>query len=515
MIKLIELLDAVSHKTLLNPEALEVLKSRDVVEITSDSRQAREGTIFVALQGEHTDGHQYLPHALNAGVVAVVGHGSKLLKAYEEAPDFHANTLWIQVEEPYMALAQLSAKIAGYPGHHLKLVGVTGTNGKTTVTHLIERMLQDAGRSVGLIGTLGQKSTKASGYHSTGHTTPMAPELQNILADMQREKMDYVVMEVSSHALDQHRVAECDFQVAVWTNLTQDHLDYHKTMGAYCSAKCKLFSGLTPSDTPRYAVINLDDPAAPKFIEACPQGTEIFTYSLKNPEASIYAQNVSFSIEGATFDVVTPQGSMPVKLQIAGEFSIYNALAALGGGLALQLALKHCVQALQAVPGIRGRFEVIHQQPYVIVDYAHTPDGLENILKAARFVLPTGGKLITVFGCGGDRDTTKRPQMGHIAETMSDTIVVTSDNPRTEDPQQIITDILAGIQRFDSTRMFVSIDREQAIHQAIAMAKVNDIVVIAGKGHEDYQILADRIIHFDDKEVVKHYFDKTQSVLPS
>lgn len=496
--------------TLINPEALPAVAKNEVANITSDSRTVKAGTIFVALSGSHTDGHQYVEKAIESGALAVViqsDHQNKLNLSTATCPILTApNT--------YKALAELCSQFHGEPGKHLKLVGVTGTNGKTTVTHLVETMLQHWGKSVGLIGTLGQKVSKSqktsansdpSHYDSTGHTTPMAPELQEILADMREQQQEYVVMEVSSHALDQYRVHGCDFQVAVLTNLTQDHLDYHKTMEHYWRSKALLFKRLNPATGRKTAVINLDTDHAEDFIKSCPPGVTLYSYSLDNTTAAVYAKNTSYSISGASFTVVTPVGEHPVKLKIAGQFSVYNALAAIAAGIGCGIPLPTCIEAIEQVPGIRGRFEVVSENPFVIVDYAHTPDGLKNILSAARVVTPQGGRLICVFGCGGDRDATKRPKMGGIVEELADVLVVTSDNPRSEDPQQIITDIMTGIKRFDGQRMMVNADREQAIHQAIDVASANDIIVVAGKGHEDYQILADKTIHFDDREVVQTY----------
>jgi UDP-N-acetylmuramoyl-L-alanyl-D-glutamate--2,6-diaminopimelate ligase len=359
------------------------------------------------------------------------------------------------------------------------------------------------------LGTLGFKAPGQEAYDNTHHTTPMAVELQALLNRLYQEGFESLVMEVSSHALDQYRVYGCDFDVAVLTNLTQDHLDFHKTMGNYFKAKAKLFTGLQPrSDKPKAAVINLDDEYAQKFIEICPTNVQVLTYSLKNPEAKVRAENVHYTIHGASFKCVTPAGEMDIQLKIAGQFGVYNALAAIATAVALKVPLQIIKTALESVTGIRGRFEVVAQEPAVIVDYAHTPDGLENILNAARIVTPQGGRLIAVFGCGGDRDASKRPKMGAIAERLADVVVVTSDNPRTEDPQQIITDILAGIERFQPERMVVDPDRKAAIHRAIDLARPNDIIVVAGKGHEDYQILADRTIHFDDREVVQEYMEQ-------
>lgn len=499
--KLAELFNHLPDATVETPELLKAAGEQAAAGVTSDSRQAKSGMIFVALGGSRTDGHQFLNSAATQGALALVIEADR--RGSLQLP---GNIPVIAVPNTHKALAELSAALNSFPGKQLRLVGVTGTNGKTTVTHLIEQMLADQGKSVGLIGTLGRKSTKQKTYDSTGHTTPMATELQEILHEMKAEGDEFVVMEVSSHALEQYRVHGCDFEVAVLTNITQDHLDYHKTMEQYWKAKALLFSRLEPgSGKKRSAVINLDSDYAREFIAACPEGVELYTYSIKAPDANVRIENPNYSIAGSSFTVITPVGKAEVRLKLGGQFSVYNALAALASGLALGIPLEACVQSLEKVPGIRGRFEVVSEKPYVIVDYAHTPDGLENVLNAARVVTPEKGRLIAVFGCGGDRDATKRPKMGGIVERLADRLVVTSDNPRTEDPQQIITDVISGIQRFDSTRMVVEADRKQAIHQAIDMAGPEDIIVVAGKGHEDYQILGDRTIHFDDREVVQDY----------
>lgn len=499
--KLAELIAQLPEVTIETPDLYEKAKDQAVTGVTNDSRQAKAGVIFVALGGSRTDGHQFLNNAANEGALALVIEAER-----KNSISIPANVVVLSVPNTWKSLAEFSSALHGRPGKTLRLVGVTGTNGKTTVTHLIEQMLEDQNKKVGLIGTLGHKSTKQKNYDSTGHTTPMAHELQEILKDMRDDGNEYVVMEVSSHALEQNRVADCDFEVAVLTNITQDHLDYHKTMEQYWKAKAILFNGLKTGDQKqRSAVINLDSDYAREFIAATPEGVTLYTYAIQAPDANVRIENANYSIAGSSFTVITPAGRADVKLKLGGQFSVYNALAAIASGLALGISLDACVKAIERVPGIRGRFEVVSEKPYVIVDYAHTPDGLENVLNAARVVTPKDARLIAVFGCGGDRDATKRPKMGRIAERLADLLVITSDNPRTEDPQQILTDVITGIQRFDSSRMSVNVDREQAIHMAIDMAQPEDIIVVAGKGHEDYQILADRTIHFDDREVVQTY----------
>jgi UDP-N-acetylmuramoyl-L-alanyl-D-glutamate--2,6-diaminopimelate ligase len=506
--KLGELLRYLMDATIETPGPYTHLQNQTVKGVTSDSRQVKSGMVFVALGGSRVDGHQFLTSAASQGALALIIDADR-----KNSIDIPASLPVLSVGNTYKALAELSAAFHGFPGRSLRMVGVTGTNGKTTVTHLIEKMLEDQDKKVGLIGTLGRKTSNQQTYDTTGHTTPMATELQEILHEMKQDGTECVVMEVSSHALEQYRVHCCDFEVAVLTNITQDHLDYHKTMEQYWRAKSLLFSRLdTTGGKKRSAVINLDSDYAREIIALCPKTVQLYTYAIHAEDANIRIENPNYSIAGSSFTVITPDGKADVKLKLGGQFSVYNALAALASGLALGIPLEDCVKSIEKVPGIRGRFEVVSEKPYVIVDYAHTPDGLENVLNAARVVTPEGGRLITVFGCGGDRDATKRPKMGRIAERLADLLVITSDNPRTEDPQQIITDVISGIQRFDSSRMVVDADRKQAIHQAIDMARPEDIIVVAGKGHEDYQILGDRTIHFDDKEVVQDYIKQKREL---
>lgn len=486
-------------------KAVQNFLDNPVTGIAYDSRKIQPGNVFVCIKGEHSDGHEYIGQAVKAKASAIVVENT------QKVPSQLLDTFPVYVApKTYRALALLSAKLYNYPGQSMFMVGVTGTNGKTTVTHLIQEMLtQAAGQKVGLIGTLGTLSSNSEvsqEYAKTNHTTPMALELTQILGQFKADNIDTVVMEVSSHALEQDRILGCDFDVAVLTNLTQDHLDYHKTMANYFKAKTKLFSQLSPkANRPKIAVINLDDQYGPQFKAECPTNVDVITYGLKHEDAMVKAENIQYAVHGAQYLCVTPKGNIEINLKLAGEFGVYNSLAAVAVGVGLNLSLESIKSALESVPGVRGRFEVVSEKPAVIVDYAHTPDGLQNVLSAARTVLPSGARLITVFGCGGDRDASKRPQMGRIAEELADYVVVTSDNPRSEDPQQIISDILSGIRSFNPKKVLVEPDRRAAIHRAINEAQPNDVVVVAGKGHEDYQILRTETIHFDDREEVQNY----------
>lgn len=480
-----------------------ILNSADVEisGISYNSKTTQKGDIFVCMVGEHSDGHTYAQMAVDKGAVAVLA---------QHELEFDAPVPVLLVEDTSLGLGKLANIFYSFASKELNLIGVTGTNGKTTVTHLIENIFEHAGKKCGLIGTLGQRISSEAGYIDAKHTTPQAPELQATLRKMIDNKLENVVMEVSSHSLEQHRVEGCEFNGAVFTNLTQDHLDYHITMTNYSKAKAKLFSMLKNSKENRFAVINLDDDYAMDMLAATPSDAEILAYSINNEKADIIAQNIDYSSFGAKFDCKTPFGIKQIHLQMTGEFSVYNALAALCAGILSKIDIDICIEALEATPNVAGRFEVVGKEPLVIVDYAHTPDGLENVLRAARDLVKNG-ELICVFGCGGDRDTTKRPKMAQIADTLADKVIITSDNPRSEDPQQIITDILAGIRSLDSERIIVEIDRREAIERAIRLSGSNDVVVIAGKGHEDYQILGDETIHFDDREEARRALELFKS----
>lgn len=454
--------------------------------ISYNSKKTQPNDLFICLTGEHVDGHEYAEEALANGAVACVVERRLSI----DAPQ-------IVVDSTEEMIAKISNVFYAAPSQKLNIIGVTGTNGKTTVTHLIQKLYEAAGQKCALIGTLGHKFSSEEEYRDAKHTTPQAPELQSLLYDINELCIDNVAMEVSSHALAQHRVDYCDFNGAVLTNLTQDHLDFHITMQNYFKSKSLLFENLVAGD---FAVINKDDEYAEQFIEAVSPTVSLYTYGIKK-EADVMAKDVSFSHSGASFICSVKGQEYKVNLKMNGMFSVYNVLAALTTALAIGLDIEKSIRVLESLGGVAGRFEIVNNQPVVIVDYAHTPDGLENVLKAARDITPSDGRLICLFGCGGDRDATKRPKMGSIAEDYADVVIVTSDNPRSEAPQQIITDILAGIKSVNE--VIVEPDRELAIKEACKIAGDKDVVLIAGKGHEDYQILAHETIHFDDREKVR------------
>lgn len=486
--KLDELIEYLDYKDLIN------FKNIDITGISYNSKTTKKGDIFICLVGEHTDGHEFAQMAIENGANALLVErkveGTKIPQ--------------VVVSSTRRKIADIADRFYSSPSKGINLIGITGTNGKTTVTHLIQKIFEENEQKCALIGTLGYKLSSNGEYRDAKHTTPQAPELQATLRMIKDvEKIDNVVMEVSSHALEQNRVGGCRFNGTVLTNLTQDHLDYHITMENYFDAKALLFKGLKEGD---FAVINADDAYAEKFLAVVPEDVRKFTYGVKN-NASVIAKDINFSLNGAEFTLVENGNEHKVNLHMNGMFSVYNVLGAVTASLAMGIDIEVALKALQNVKGVAGRFEAVVKKPLVIVDYAHTPDGLENVLKSAREITPQDGKLICLFGCGGDRDATKRPKMGAIAEKLADKIVITSDNPRSEDPQIIITDIIAGLKSVNTENVIVEADRGCAISFLKTIANNNDVVVIAGKGHEDYQILKDRTIHFDDREEARKVFE--------
>ena len=484
--KLRNLIDNINFIDLVN---VENFLEEEINGISYNSKKTKKNDIFICLSGEHVDGHEFAEEAINNGATACVVERRLCI-----------DTPQIVVSSTEEIISEISSIFYGKPSSKLSIIGVTGTNGKTTVTHLIQELFENFGKDCALIGTLGHKYSSNDIYRDAKHTTPQAPELQELLYNINEKSINNVVMEVSSHSLAQKRVGNVDFNGAVFTNLTQDHLDYHITMNNYFRAKALLFENLVIGD---FAVINADDNYAEKFLEVISPRVNKYTYGITK-NADVMAKNIIFEDNGTTFVCTINHKDYQVNMAMRGIFSVYNMLAALATALAVGFDIEKSIRVLEKIPGVAGRFEIITTSPTVIVDYAHTPDGLENVLKTAKEITPENGKLICVFGCGGDRDATKRPKMGKIAEELADKVIITSDNPRTENPQQIITDILAGFKSIDN--VVVEPDREMAIKEAYKLAKPEDIVLVAGKGHEDYQIIGEEIIHFDDREKVREIF---------
>lgn len=444
--------------------------------------------MFICIKGFKTDGHLYIEQAIKNGAVAIL---------VEDEIDIAAGVTVIRNLDTRSALAKIAANYYGYPSRKLRLIGVTGTNGKTSITHLIKSILEESGKKVGIMGTLYAKIGNKE--KDLKHTTPEALEIEEFMSLALKEQADYVVMEVSSHALDLHRVDELDFNVGIFSNLTQDHLDYHQNMEQYRDAKLKLFKMIN-LDANNFSLINIDDPNGEYFVNHA--NGNVFTYGI-NEGADVRAENINISLKGTSFVVRYQDQEFKVNMKLTGMFSVYNALAAIAFALKENIDPKIIKKALEKVTGVPGRFEQIDcgQEFSVVVDYAHTPDGLENILKTTKQIVEN--RIITVFGCGGDRDRTKRPLMGEIAARYSDFCIVTSDNPRSEDPQAIIDDIIPGLNKVKDSRYAIIVDRHEAIRHAIYLAKKGDVVIIAGKGHETYQIIGDKILDFDDRKVAR------------
>ncbi|MGD1715178.1 UDP-N-acetylmuramoyl-L-alanyl-D-glutamate--2,6-diaminopimelate ligase [Dapis sp. BLCC M172] len=483
--KLKELLAKVPSISLTNNhQALET----EIKGLATNSHACKPGDLFLGIPGTRVDGGDFWSSAIaNGAVGAIVSHSAATKHPAK-------NECVIPVADMSQICPEIAAAFYDYPGQKMKMVGITGTNGKTTTTHLVEFLLNNAQLPTALFGTL---YARWPGFAETAaYTTPFPVELQNQLAQAVAAGSKYGVMEVSSHSLHQKRVWGCTYEVAVFTNLTQDHLDYHKDMDDYFEAKALLFS----SDYLKgRAIVNADDPYGKKLIARL-ESERVWSYSTSDTSADLWASDLEYQPTGVKGILHTPQGEIPFSLPLVGQYNLSNMLAAVGATLHLGLDLPMVVAQLSEFPGVPGRMEKVQvteeQDVSVIVDYAHTPDSLENLLKAARPFIP--GRMICVFGCGGDRDRTKRPKMGKIAAELSDLVVVTSDNPRTEDPEKILEDIVEGIS--PEVKPLVIGDRSEAIHGAIKEAQPGDGVLIAGKGHEDYQILGTEKIHFDDRE---------------
>lgn len=460
---------------------IEGVQDIGIEDLYYDSREVTPNSLFFCIKGLTVDGHDFAPQA--------VAKGAKVL-VLERDVDVDGDITKVFVPNSKTAMAYMAKNFYRNPTKDINFIGVTGTNGKTTVTYLVKSILEKAGQKVGLIGTI--SNMIGDRKMPSKFTTPESLELQKLLREMADENVDSVVMEVSSHSLALGRVEGCEYDIGVFTNLSQDHLDFHANMEEYRDAKAKLFT------QSKLAIINEDDKNGRWIKKRVP--TKVFTYGIYK-DADIYARELEITDRGVAFHLHTPSGSIPINLAIPGIFSIYNGLAAASICYNLGISLEIIAQGLQEVKGVDGRFELLDTGTdySVILDYAHTPDGLENILTTAREFAK--GRIITLFGCGGDRDHGKRPIMGEIAGKYSDLCIITSDNPRSEDPMDIIKDIVPGIEKTGCDYTIIE-NRREAIEYALAQAQKDDIVILAGKGHETYQILKDKTIPFDEKQIV-------------
>ena len=458
----------------------------DISHVSYDSRQTRPGDLFVAMHGFAVDGHDFIGKAMEAGAAAVL---------CEKAP--REDIPYVRVADSRRALAVVGANFYGHPADAMTMVAVTGTNGKTTTTYLLKAILEQAlGAKVGLIGT--NQNMIGQEVLPTERTTPESFELQGLLAQMRSGGCTHVVMEASSHALFLDRVYGIHYAVGIFTNLTQDHLDFHKTMEAYCDAKSILFRNC---DT---GVVNADDPWTGRLMEHA--SCKVLTYSEK-ADSDLRAENISLGADHIAFTAVTAEKRVPIRVNIPGGFMVYNTLDVLGAALALGISLEKSAGILASVPHVKGRVEVVPtpgKDYTILIDYAHSPDGMENVLSSVKGFAK--GRTVALFGCGGDRDKTKRPKMGRIAAEIADFVVVTTDNPRTEKPADIIADILPGMT--DSATPYVVVeDRVEAIHWAMDHAEKGDVIVLCGKGHETYQEVNHVKHHMDEREIVAEYLE--------
>ncbi len=461
----------------------------EIRQVVCDSRKVRPGSLFFALHGAKADGNAFIQDAIKRGAAAIASE--------EQAPSaLPAGVVWIRVREARKALAVAAANFFGHPANTLQLVAVTGTNGKTTTTSVINAIVKASGAQTGLFGTIAYHTPL--GDYPAPNTTPESVDLQGFLAEIRDAGGKYAVLEASSHSLAMDRLWGCHFQAAVFTNLTREHMDYHKTFEDYFSAKKRLFEG-TGAGAPEVAVLNTDDEFGKRLVGLA---KKTVTYGLES-DADITTKKFQLTFDGLTFTAHTPNGKVHVVSPLVGKINVYNLLAAIGAGQALGLSNEAIESGIQNLESVSGRFQRIDLgQPFlVIVDYAHTDDALENLIRTARELNPKA-RIITLFGCGGEKDRTKRPVMGEVTGRLSDLTILSSDNPRSEDPLKIISDIIVGLQK-TAGKYLIEPDREKAIGTAMDEARSGDIVLLAGKGHENYQILVDRTLEFDDREMAR------------
>jgi len=480
--KLHEVLAGVPHTTFESPGNV------DISGITHDSRKVQSGYVFVAIQGEKLDGFSFIEHALQKGAQAVLSSRKK--------PNLFPKA-WVQVSDEREALGLCSANFYGHPSKEMKIVGVTGTKGKTTVSFILEKILKKANQVPGVLGTISYRGPNMD--MTAKHTTPEASDLQKMLRQMVDGGATHCIMEVSSHALELKRVIGIEFDVVIFTNLSGEHLDYHKNMDSYFEAKKKLFDA---GPNHRTAIINTDDDWGEKLIADIP--IEFLSVGLHS-SAMVYAEKFEFDENGTRLTAKFPSGKMTILSHLLGKPNVYNTLSALAASLALNIQKDAIQQGIAALQGVPGRFERIQNSLgiQIYVDYAHTDDALKNLLETAQDL--TQERIILVFGAGGDRDKTKRPRMGAIAGKLADLTILTSDNPRTESPTAIISEVEEGLRTTGSKKYIILPDRKEAIKKALSLARKNDIILIAGKGHEDYQILGDKTIPFSDKVVIHEF----------
>ncbi|SJZ62934.1 UDP-N-acetylmuramoyl-L-alanyl-D-glutamate--2,6-diaminopimelate ligase [Garciella nitratireducens] len=482
---LIDGIDIISYKGSLDKE---------ILEITYDSRKCSKNCIYIARKGFQVDGHDYIPSAIKNGAICII--------CEKEIPILKEGITYIQVKDSKIAQAELAIRFYDHPSEKLKMIGITGTNGKTSISFLIGNILRQWGKKTGTIGTIGNYI--GNSFYKANNTTPEAIDLQKFLSEMVKQKVDYGIMEVSSHSLALNRVRGVKYAIGIFTNLSQDHLDFHKTYEDYFQAKAKLFDM-----TYKANIINGDDPYGERLLRKLKDKEKVPTYSygIKNNNCDFLAKDIQITHKGVSFILEGENLQEDFSIGIPGIFSVYNAMTAIIVALLEKVPISIIKEALEKTPAVPGRFEVINTHtPYsVIIDYAHTPDGLENVLKTIRSFAKN--RIISVFGCGGNRDKTKRPIMGEIGGTYSDLCILTSDNPRNEDPLTIIQDILPGIQKTNCPYQVIE-NRKEAIKRALEMAQKDDVILIAGKGHETYQILKDKTISFDEKKIVKELLEQ-------